>query len=418
MPHNKKYSDILSGQPIIGVGGRMIAPFDDNTFFIPFRHDPAAMAYLRPDQVPRFLDAVTHPNRLPLITMPLADMIAIKSRVGRDVVEKHLDNLGDINPPVVVYMNGAFYIADGHDRLVALWLDGNNEVEVRFDNLEPFDDSKPDPKDRAPTDDTRFELLQGADGRELACYNNGTLAIPFIYDPAFFAKLRTDQVPKFLNAITHPDDQDEETVPLNSLVAIQNRVNANTVASFVEKPSKKRPVIVRINGTNYIGDGHDRLAAKWLVGKDSAAVVVKDISQLNQLMKAEDKTWNIPVQIKKVDADRQMVFGWASVSTRDGQLIVDKQNDIIEPHELENAAYEYVMHSRDGGEMHIKKGVAQCIESCVLTNEKQSAMGISLPHEAWWVGFLVNDADTWSKYKDGTYSEFSVGGLAIPKNLD
>ncbi len=127
------------------------------------------------------------------------------------------------------------------------------------------------------------------------------------------------------------------------------------------------------------------------------------------------KQYEIPIEVKKIDADKQMVFGWASVATIDGVPVVDKQGDIIPVDELENAAYQYMLTSRDGGDLHIRKGVAKCIESCVLTLEKQEAMGINLGREAWWAGWLVADADTWGRFRDGSYQELSIGGFAVPK---
>ena len=69
---------------------------------------------------------------------------------------------------------------------------------------------------------------------------------------------------------------------------------------------------------------------------------------------------------------------------------------------------------REGGEMHIRGGVARLIESAVFTKEKMEAMGIpegTLP-TGWWIGFQVTDADVWEKVKDGTYSMFSIEGEA------
>jgi hypothetical protein len=70
---------------------------------------------------------------------------------------------------------------------------------------------------------------------------------------------------------------------------------------------------------------------------------------------------------------RQLVFGWASVikDTND-KILLDRQEDFIESEdELEKAAYDYVLKSRDGGEMHIRKGVSTMVESVVLSKEKQ-----------------------------------------------
>lgn len=118
-------------------------------------------------------------------------------------------------------------------------------------------------------------------------------------------------------------------------------------------------------------------------------------------------------RIMKSDDEKMLAFGWANVSMRvDGELIEDWQADIIEPEELENAAYEYVLLYREGGEMHERGGVAVLIESVVFTEEKMQAMGIpagTLP-VGWWIGFKITDKDVWEKVKNGTYQMFSIEG--------
>lgn len=120
-------------------------------------------------------------------------------------------------------------------------------------------------------------------------------------------------------------------------------------------------------------------------------------------------------KIMKSDDDKMLAFGWASVSMRvDGEVIEDWQKDIVEPEELENAAYDYVLLYREGGEMHERGGAAVLIESVVFTEEKMQAMGIpfgTLPI-GWWIGFKVTDPDVWGKVKDGTYPMFSIEGTA------
>lgn len=120
-------------------------------------------------------------------------------------------------------------------------------------------------------------------------------------------------------------------------------------------------------------------------------------------------------KIAKSDDDRHLAFGWANVSMRvGGEVIEDWQSDIIEPEELENAAYNFVEFYREGGEMHERGGVAVLIESVVFTAEKMQAMGIpadTLP-TGWWIGFKVLDEDVWEKVKDGTYPMFSIEGEA------
>ncbi len=120
-------------------------------------------------------------------------------------------------------------------------------------------------------------------------------------------------------------------------------------------------------------------------------------------------------KIMKSDNDKMLAFGWANVSMRaDGEVIEDWQKDIVEPEELENAAYSFVELYREGGEMHERGGAAVLIESVVFTEEKMKVMGIpenTLP-VGWWIGFKVLDEDVWEKVKDGTYSMFSIEGEA------
>ena len=146
-----------------------------------------------------------------------------------------------------------------------------------------------------------------------------------------------------------------------------------------------------------------------------------DLIKKDTVKKADKKVQKPPdiskrkFRITKSDDDRMLAFGWASVSMRvDGEIIEDWQQDIVEPEELENAAYRFVELYREGGEMHERGGAAVLIESVVFTEEKMKAIGIplgTLP-VGWWIGFKVLDEDVWKKVKDGTYSMFSIEGEA------
>lgn len=121
-------------------------------------------------------------------------------------------------------------------------------------------------------------------------------------------------------------------------------------------------------------------------------------------------------QIAKTDPDRQLVFGWASVSTRpDGVVVLDKQGDMVAPEVLEDAAYDFVLHSREGDEMHTEMVKARLVESFVTTPDKLAKMGVPdgvLP-VGWWVGFHVDDAAVFAKVKRGEYPMFSIGGSGV-----
>lgn len=145
----------------------------------------------------------------------------------------------------------------------------------------------------------------------------------------------------------------------------------------------------------------------------------KDTTQGLSVKKAESTQ---QFHIYKTDEDKRLIFGWGSVAIRtDGEQVVDLQNDLIDPEDLEEAVYEYVLDFRDGGEEHIPKlrKKARLVESVVFTKEKMKAMGIpegTVP-EGWWLGFYIDDDEAWKKVKNGTYQMFSIEGQGIREEV-
>jgi hypothetical protein len=157
---------------------------------------------------------------------------------------------------------------------------------------------------------------------------------------------------------------------------------------------------------------------------------VNDVTKAGSYAPGMDQL-RIEGEIAKVDDEQRQVFGWASVTEINGEPVVDLQNDYLETIELEKAAYDYVLHSRVGGEMHDRvkkdapKQVGTLIESMVFTPEKIAKMG--LPPETprgWWIGFQVGRDDlgtaAWEGVKKGKYTGFSIHGLGkrIEKSMD
>ena len=125
--------------------------------------------------------------------------------------------------------------------------------------------------------------------------------------------------------------------------------------------------------------------------------------------------------VQKSDDDKRLAFGWASIAIDEaGNVLQDQQQDIIDPDELEKAAYNFVRLYREGGEMHERGGCAVLVESVVFTKEKMAAMGIKdgmLP-VGWWIGFYVLDDEVWAKVKSGKYSMFSIEGTAVREPVE
>ncbi len=121
--------------------------------------------------------------------------------------------------------------------------------------------------------------------------------------------------------------------------------------------------------------------------------------------------------IAKVDEAQRLVFGWASVAKdASGNILEDLQGDIVTMDELEPAAYDFVLHSRVGTDLHPTDDVAkgQLVESLVVTPDKLTAMGLkadTAPQGAWWVGFKF-DPETFAKVRAGDRTMFSIKGAA------
>lgn len=308
----------------------------------------------------------------------------------------------------------------------------------------------------------RFVDLEKGAPRQLKMRDDGMAHTPFPHDQNFFSNIRPDQVPRFLGALTNQDAQGLKDMNLGSLTATQDRVDPDKVdamrQSMDEGDEHKPPLVVRTDGRNYIADGHHRAAAMYTAGVDKAPCRFLDLSPVSAAVKrasdtekrfravkacpecgvpagafhkescsghvlgdvgklGDDADWILEGEVIKADPDKQLVFGWASISSQDGEHIVDKQGDIIPEAELETAAYEFALYHRAHGDMHDRMGVGRMIESMMFTVEKQQALGIDLGLVGWWIGFRVDDADVWKRIKEGKLPEFSIGGKATREEL-
>ncbi len=112
----------------------------------------------------------------------------------------------------------------------------------------------------------------------------------------------------------------------------------------------------------------------------------------------------------KVDDEKRVVWGWASVATKKGEFVIDRQGDIIEVGGLVDAAHELIADYRQSKEMHAGKPIGTVVESVVLSKALQDALGIDLEMEGWLIGVKVHDDAVWAEVKKGTYRAFSIGG--------
>lgn len=140
------------------------------------------------------------------------------------------------------------------------------------------------------------------------------------------------------------------------------------------------------------------------------------------------------ITFSKVDDDKRQVFGWCSISKKDGVDVVDLQGDHIPIEEVEKSAYSYMLTSRKGGNQHARitknfglaeraRGdeplhVGDCIESMVFTPEKIEKMGLPATFpQGWWFGMQIHDEETWGQIKRGERAGFSIHGKGRREEL-
>lgn len=255
--------------------------------------------------------------------------------------------------------------------------------------------------------------------------DGATAKSPFRYDPNALGSLRPDQVPRFFGALTDSDKLPAKTVKLDDLHAMQDRVDPVKVDALRGgAASGKLAVVVRHDGKDYIADGHHRLTADWLNGKDSADVRYKDLEPVDQALKRAPVTEPANFRIAKVDEHLGIVFGWAIVCKVKGEDYYDLNVDMAGQHAGERvpehipeavmmkAAAEFMQTERPGNEMHEGPDLGQYVFAFPLTTDVAKAMGITTDKTGLMVGFKP-PADVLAKYKSGEYTGFSIEGRRL-----
>ena len=192
------------------------------------------------------------------------------------------------------------------------------------------------------------------------------------------------------------------------------REHAPEIAALVFKES---PGVSDTHATTALGNqkGSKKLSFAEALAAGKKPKKIKDEEPTTTTHK-RDVDWSLPFEIVKAEPEQRLVFGWASIATKDGKIVVDKQDDMILPEDLEKAAYDFVLFCRSQGDMHKTDEstspiqVGRLVESMMFTKEKQDILKIDLGLEGWWVGFRVDDQTLWDAHKRGERPEFSIGG--------
>jgi hypothetical protein len=123
------------------------------------------------------------------------------------------------------------------------------------------------------------------------------------------------------------------------------------------------------------------------------------------------------MEILKINEEQRILYGWASVTTKGGEPVIDSHNDIIETATLERAVTQFMLNLRVAKEMHVGDKIGDVVHSLPLTAEIAKALGIASDQEGWIVGMKIYDDAVWEKVKSGEYRAFSIGGKAKPRRI-
>lgn len=131
-------------------------------------------------------------------------------------------------------------------------------------------------------------------------------------------------------------------------------------------------------------------------------------------------TENVVLQntFHKVDEDQRIVWGWASVVTEKGEVVVDSHNDVITPDEMEKMANAFMLDVRVAKAMHEGDSIGEILHSLPLTNEVAKSLGIQSDREGWIIAMKIHDDEAWAKVKSGEFSGFSIGGRSLRHDIE
>lgn len=124
-------------------------------------------------------------------------------------------------------------------------------------------------------------------------------------------------------------------------------------------------------------------------------------------------TFDITSKVCKVDKSLGLVMGFAIVCKQDGQDYFDVQGDHIPEDAMLGAAVDFMQNSRVAKEMHAGDSKGAVLFAFPLTSDIAKAFGIETQTTGLMIAMKPDNADMLAKFKDGTYTGFSIGGRRI-----
>jgi hypothetical protein len=119
------------------------------------------------------------------------------------------------------------------------------------------------------------------------------------------------------------------------------------------------------------------------------------------------------VEVLKVDDSFGLVLGWAIVCKKGGADYYDLQEDHIPEESMLGASVDFMQAGAMAKEMHVGEGKGSVLFAFPLTTEIAKAFGLETKITGLMIAMKPDNAAMLAKFKDGTYTGFSIGGYRI-----
>jgi len=128
-------------------------------------------------------------------------------------------------------------------------------------------------------------------------------------------------------------------------------------------------------------------------------------------------------QVLKIDEELGLVFGWAIICKLQGEEFFDSQDDHVPEDAMLEAATDFMLKSRMGGDMHervdgepVPRGTI--VFAFPLTEDIAKSFGIDCDRTGLMVAMKPDSDEMLQKFRDGTYTGFSIGGRYIESDFE
>ncbi len=126
-----------------------------------------------------------------------------------------------------------------------------------------------------------------------------------------------------------------------------------------------------------------------------------------------DGAFSTSAEVVKVDEDLGLVMGYAIICEEEGEPYFDLQGDHIPEESMLKAALDFMENSRVAREMHAGDDRGVVVFAWPMTADIAKAFGIVTSRTGLMVALRPSDDAMLEKFRDGTYTGFSIGGTRI-----